>query len=76
MKIIKLQPSQPCLEQFQTPAWNASITLHEPEIVLKLRLLLREVGIAMLRNPDDLRLAGLLHVGGQPSFRDDPMESI
>ena len=76
MKIIKLQPSQLCLEKFQTPAWNASITLREPEIVLKLPLLLQKVGIAMLPNPDDLRVAGLLQLGGQPSFRDDPMESI
>ena len=30
----------------------------------------------MLPNSDDLRVAGLLQVGGQPSFRDDPMESI
>ena len=58
------------------PAWGASITLHEPEIILQLPLLMQKAGIAVLPNLDGLRVAGLLQLGGKPHFRDELMEEI
>ena len=58
------------------PAWGASVTLHEPEISLKLPILLQKAGFAVLPNVDGLRVAGLLQVGGRPFLRDDQLEKV
>ena len=58
------------------PAWGASITLHEAEIILKLPLLNQISGIAVLPNLDGLRVAGLLQLGGRSKHREELMEKI
>ena len=58
------------------PAWGASITLHEPEIILKLPLLSQAAGIAVLPNLNALRVAGLLQLGGYSKYREKLMEKI
>ena len=73
---MKLHPNWLSLGKFHTLARGASITLQEPEIVLKLPLVLQKAGIAVLPNSDRLRVADLLQVDGQPGFKDDPMKGI
>ena len=58
------------------PAWGTSIILKKPEIKIKLPILIEKKGFAIVPNSNDLRVAGLVQVGGKTNNRNMKFENI
>ena len=58
------------------PAWGTSIILKKPDIKIKLPILIEKKGFAIVPNSNELRIAGLVQVGGKLNNRNMKFENI
>lgn len=58
------------------PAWGTSIILKKPDIKIKLPILIEKKGFAIVPNSNELRVAGLVQVGGKLNNRNMKFENI
>ena len=58
------------------PAWGTSVILHKPELKINLPILFEKKGFAIVPNSGDLRIAGLVQVGGKSNKRNIKFENI
>ena len=58
------------------PAWGTSIIFKEPKIKINQPILIEKKGFAIVPNGNDLRVAGLVQVGGKDNIRNLKFENI
>ena len=58
------------------PAWGTSIIFKQPEIKINQPILIEKKGFAIVPNGKDLRVAGLVQVGGKANIRNLKFEKI
>ncbi|WP_440680442.1 NAD(P)/FAD-dependent oxidoreductase [Candidatus Pelagibacter sp. HIMB1623] len=58
------------------PAWGTSIIFKEPKIKINQPILIEKKGFAIVPNGNDLRVAGLVQVGGKANIRNLKFENI